>query len=167
MEDDLGNTALINHINLCKDNNLPNFKIAIYTITNQGAKKWMKDSRFEEIRVPKSYSIGGHNITLPIRSVELRNGCYSTPRSELGGKTDESVFLNNEEINLISEKEPDPINKDFITSPDRQFPALILYFFALTEIKPFGKLSTPHEITEINVPFGNQPVIGYSISFLS
>ena len=23
----------------------------------------------------------------------------------------------------------------------------------------------PHEITEINVPFGNQPVIGYSISF--
>lgn len=165
LEDDLGNTALINHINLCKDNNLPNFKIAIYTITNQGAKKWMKDSRFEEIRVPKSYSIGGHNITLPIRSVELRNGCYSTPRSELGGKTDESVFLNDEEINLISEKEPDPINKDFITSPNRQFPALILYFFALTEIKPFGKLSTPHEITEINVPFGNQPVIGYSISF--
>ena len=65
----------------------------------------------------------------------------------------------------ISKKEPDPINKDFITSPNRQFPALILYFFALTEIKPFGKLSTPHEITEINVPFGNQPVIGYSISF--
>jgi hypothetical protein len=165
LEDDLGNTALINHINLCRDNNLPKFKIAIYTIANQGAKNWMKDPRFLDIRVPKSYSIGGHNISLPIRSVELRNACYSSPRSELGGKTDESVFLDDKEINLISEIESDPINKDFITSPHRQFPALILYFFALTEIKPFGKLSTPHEITEINVPFGNLPVVGYSISF--
>lgn len=164
LEDDLGNQALINHINLCKNNNLPTFKVGIHNISNQGKKKWMKDDRFSHIHVPKSYSLpGGHTITLPIRSVELRNGCYSSPRSELGGRTDEKIFLSEEATSNIDKSVP--VNKDFIESQERQSPGLLIYFFALTDIEPFNKLSNVDEINEIKLPFGNLPAVGYSISF--
>ena len=66
---------------------------------------------------------------------------------------DPLFFIPNEEVTL------------FAVSAHLAITRLLIYFFALTDIEPFNKLSNVDEINEIKLPFGNLPAVGYSISF--
>ena len=165
-EDDLGNDALINHLKGMQKAGLPKVKVALYTQPNFGTTKWEKrltnpdDLKF----INTELSFCSKNIVMPKRALKLVSGdLYRSPNTQLGNSDDEKMFLSPSGVERV--KENSGGNKlysfDYIASPERDFPGLIIYLFSIAIKKPWGKLS---ENTKIELGHGHNPTLGYSIS---
>ena len=163
VEDDLGNDALFHHIKTMQDKDLPKFKICIKNLINPSKLKWEQDSRFNEISLKEKYNFCGYEINLQKRNVDSNGMVYFYPGAEMGSQTDESLFLSKEEVSRINEKYStiNPLN--YISSEQRDFPALCIYLFSPAHIEKYK----PSKIEEINkvTKISEYPVIGLSISF--
>ena len=176
LEDEVGDKALIKHIRTLESMLEENkFKVAFRALENRAKPWYIEEMRLEGIDLPKlEYEFAGKKIILPTRVVDLNKGIYKAPRTEMGEGTDESWFLNPEEVQRIREEVKERSNNakkassdHFRRSPKRDFPALIIYPFSLVSMIPY---ETRGSREDKNVHYnlkkiGDHPHIGYAISF--
>jgi len=164
-EDDVGNDALIKHLEGMQEAGLPKVKVVLYTQPSIGKTKWEENLPAEEDKVfiNTKFSFGSRKIVMPKRRMQF-NGNYSNPNAQLGNSDDEKLFLSPSAISKVKEnckhKKNGPISFDYIASPERDFPGLIIYLFSIGIIKPWGK--SDNQVAELG--HGLNPTLGYSIS---
>ena len=90
----------------------------------------------------------------------------------MGEGTDESWFLDPEEIQRIKEEVKErsnntkkAINDHFRRSPKRDFPALIIYPFSLRSMIPYETRGSREDVDYNLQSIGDHPHVGYAISF--
>jgi hypothetical protein len=161
IESSLGDRALYEQIDTMEDNDLPKFKVLVKSIENSNRKLfWQKD--FPDKKVLKEYDFCGESINLQKRNFKSDGKVLKFPSDEAGTMTDEKIFLSDHEINRILGDKPNASNKDFINSPERDFPVLIIYMFSISTLDPYT--TDLEKINSIEIPFKN-PTVGLSISF--
>lgn len=164
-EDDLGDKALINHIKTMKNNNLPNFKVLVKSIENANKTlKWSEHRPEKDQQMLKEYNFCGHNINLQKRNFKSNNKLLFFPSAEAGSGTDEKLFISKESYKNIIEKKSNAQNFQFIRSPERDFPAMIIYMFSLAVVSPYSSQDWTSENLIVEIPF-DMPTVGLSISF--
>ncbi len=164
-EDDLGDKALINHMETMKENNLPNFKVLVKSIENTNKTlKWSELRPEKHQQMLKEYNFCGHNINLQKRNFKSNNKLLFFPSAEAGSGTDEKLFISRESYKNIIEKKSNAQNFQFIRSPERDFPAMIIYMFSLAVISPYSSQDWTSENLLVEIPF-DMPTVGLSISF--
>ena len=164
-EDDLGDEALINHIKTMKQNNLPSFKVLVKSIGNSNRKlRWAEHRPEEDEKMLKDYNFCGHKISLQKRNYKSNGSLLFFPSAEAGSGTDEKIFISKEGIESIIEKKANAQNFQFIRSPERDFPAMIIYMFSLAIVEPYSSQDWTKDNLSIEIPF-DLPTVGLSISF--
>lgn len=165
-EDDVGNAALINHLEEMEKAGLPKVKVALFSQPNIGKTKWEKqlpqDSR-EFIN--KEFSFCGKDIVMPKRAMKFIDGKhYEIPSVHLGNSDDEKIFLSSSAIEKVKDlhKGPKkPVSFEYIASDERDFPGLIIYLFAVAFKKPWGPICDEQTV---QLGHGLSPTLGYCIS---
>lgn len=163
-EDDLGNEALINHIKTMQLKRMPKFKVLVKSIGSNKRLKWAALRSEKEEEMLKNYDFCGHKIDLQKRNFKSTGSLLFFPSAEAGSGTDEKVFLSKEEIENIIEKKSNAQNFQFIRSPERDFPAMIIYMFSLAIIEPYSSQYWTQENLSVEIPF-DFPIVGFSVSF--
>ncbi len=164
-EDDLGNEALINHIKTMEQNNLPNFKVLVKSIESSDRKlRWAEHRPDEDKEMLKDYNFCGHKINLQKRNFKSNGSLLFFPSAEAGSGTDEKIFISKEGIEDIIEKKPNAQNFQFIRSPERDFPAMIIYMFSIAIVEPYSSQDWTVDNLSIDIPF-DLPTVGLSVSF--
>lgn len=164
-EDDLGDLALINQIKTMQKNNLSNFKVLVKSIENSNKKlKWAEIIPDQEKKMLKNYKFCGHKINLQKRSYKSNGPLLFFPSAEAGSGTDEKVFISKDSIQSIIEKKANAQNFQFIRSPERDFPAMIIYMFSLAVIEPYSSQYWTEDNLSVEIPF-DLPTVGLSVSF--
>jgi hypothetical protein len=164
-EDDLGDKALINHIKTMKNNNLPNFKVLVKSIESANKTlKWSEHRPEKDQQMLKEYNFCGHKINLQKRNFKSNNKLLFFPSAEAGSGTDEKLFISKESYKNIIEKKSNAQNFQFIRSPERDFPAMIIYMFSLAVVSPYSSQDWTSENLIVEIPF-DMPTVGLSISF--
>jgi hypothetical protein len=110
----------------------------------------------------KEYNFCGENINLQKRSFKSNGKVLKFPSAEAGSFSDEKIFLSELEIKRILKDKPNASNTDFVKSPERDFPVLIIYMFSISTLDPYT--TDLEKIKSIEVPFKN-PTVGLSFSF--
>ena len=161
IESSLGDRALYEQITTMKDNDLPKFKVLVKSIET-GNKKlfWQKD--FPDKKMLKEYDFCGENINLQKRSFKSNGKILKFPSAEAGSFSDEKIFLSELEIKRLLADKPNASNIDFVKSPERDFPVLIIYMFSIATIDPYT--TDLEKINSVDMPFKN-PTVGLSFSF--
>ena len=165
IESDFGDRALYEKINMMKDNNLPKFKILLKSIDGKSAKRkpfWQ--SKFPEIKPLESMLFCDENINLQKRTFKNNGKSIHYMHGEAGTANDEKWFLSESETARIISNKPNAHNKDFRESPERDFPALIIYMFSISCISPYTNSNNLDKINDVEIPFKN-PTVGLSFSF--
>ena len=161
IESSLGDRALYEQIDTMEDNDLPKFKVLVKSIENSNRKLfWQKD--FPDNKILKEYDFCGESINLQKRNFKSNGKVFKFPSDEAGSMTDEKIFLSDHEVKRILDNKPNASNKDFINSPERDFPVVIIYLFSIALLDPYT--TDLEKINSIAVPFKN-PTVGLSISF--
>ena len=164
-EDDLGDKALINQIKTMKENNLPNFKVLVKSINNPNRKlRWAKYKPEKDKEMLKEYNFCGHSINLQKRNFESNGSVLSFPSAEAGSGTDEKAFISREAFEKIVQEKPNPDSFRIIRSPERDFPAMIIYLFSIAVISPYSSQNWTPDSLSVEIPF-DFPTIGLSVSF--
>jgi len=161
IESSLGDRALFEQINTMQENDLPKFKVLVKSIES-GNKKlfWQKD--FPDKKMLKEYDFCGENINLQKRSFKSNGKVLKFPSAEAGSFSDEKIFLSESEIKRLLADKPNASNTDFVKSPERDFPVLIIYMFSISTLDPYT--TDLEKINSIEIPFKN-PTVGLSFSF--
>ena len=161
IESSLGDRALYEQITTMKDNDLPKFKVLVKSIET-GNKKlfWQKD--FPDKKMLKEYDFCGENINLQKRNFKSNGKILKFPSAEAGSFSDEKIFLSELEIKRLLADKPNASNIDFVKSPERDFPVLIIYMFSIATIDPYT--TDLEKINSVDMPFKN-PTVGLSFSF--
>jgi len=174
--DDTGDRALINHIKEMSEN-LPDnkFKVVLRTLKETSKPWFLQELDKKNIEYNKNFKLAGRKIILPQRLVTIRGGEIKRPGAELGEATDESFLLDQAEVSRIrrdisamnQQNGGNKIasNKDFLRSPTRNFPGLIIYPFSLIAMSPFETKKNKHKIKYDLKSLGNFPHIGFVITF--
>ena len=164
-EDDLGDKALINQIKTMKENNLPNFKVLVKSINNPNRKlRWAKYKPEKDKEMLKEYNFCGHSINLQKRNFESNGSVLSFPSAEAGSGSDEKAFISREAFEKIVQEKPNPDSFRIIRSPERDFPAMIIYLFSIAVISPYSSQNWTPDSLSVEIPF-DFPTIGLSVSF--
>jgi len=163
-EDDLGNDALIHHLEGMQKANLPKVKVALYTQANVGKPKWESDLEDDEDKafINQKFSFCNQKITMPKRAMNFVDGnLFKIPSVNLGNADDEKIFLSSSAIEKVKQEcgEKKPVSFDFIASHERDFPGLIIYLFAVAIKEHQGE-----EKPKVYLGHGRQATLGYSVS---
>jgi len=169
-EDDLGNTALIKHLEKMKNQGLKKFKVCLYNQVNSARPKWIeKLNESDTDFIEESYEVAGEKLRLPKRAMNYKDGNYYIPSVHLGGPADEKYFLDKstrEEIysnGKVTSK--NAISFDYISSEKRDFPGLIIYLFAVAHVSsPFPFKDNAKVSSKVKLAHGQNPTLGFSIS---
>lgn len=166
-EDDVGNKALINHLLEMRKAGLPKPKVALYNQRSSGSPSWEKVlTEKEREYISQPYKFCSKEITLPKRAMRFVQGkFYEIPSVHLGNSDDEKIFLSKEAIEKIKtrSKNKKPVSFDYISSEERDFPALTIYLFAVVYKDPFIVKNEDVQ-QEVSLGHGFSPSLGYCIS---
>jgi hypothetical protein len=162
-EDDIGNTAVISHLKSMKEKGLSAPKICLFNQKNSIGRKWLKLLDIEDQKLLTTpYPFCGRDIVLPNRAMNFKDGYYYIPSVQLGNPDDEKVFL--EDPTSINESmEKKPVNFDYLCAEERDFPALIIYLFAVAHVTPFP-FDDKNE-SKVKLAHGHYPTLGFTLSF--
>ena len=125
-------------------------------------KKLFWQNKFPENQMLEKYDFCGEEINLQKRNFKSDGKVLKFPSGEAGSSNDERIFLSKDESKRILINKPNAIATDFIQSPERDFPALIIYIFSIASIDPYT--TDLEKIDKVDIPFKN-PTIGLSFSF--
>lgn len=163
-EDDIGNRAIIMHLNSMKSKGLESPKVCLYNQLNSRKPGWVDFLQNEEKEfIDKRFVFCGQEITLPKRAMNFKDGNYYIPSVQLGNPDDEKVFLKSPEL-IKDHMESKPVNFDYLCADERDFPALIIYLFAVAHVSPFP-YKKDNEKTKVKLIHGVNPTLGFTISF--
>jgi hypothetical protein len=173
LEDEVGDKGLINHIRTLESMlEEKKFKVAFRALENRTEPWYIKEMQNQNLDRVGEYEFAGKKIILPTRLVSLNKGIHKAPRTEMGEGTDESWFLDPEEIQRIKEEVKErsnntkkAINDHFRRSPKRDFPALIIYPFSLISMIPYETRGSREDVDYNLQSIGDHPHVGYAISF--
>ena len=168
-EDDLGDEPLINHIKFMQDNNMPNFKVALFNQMSGRKFLWSKHEKFANKigNQNKEVMFAGQIINLANRTIKSNGKLFFPPRAELGSSGDERIGLSENAVNKIkiASKSKNPGHFEYIRAEERDYPLLIIYLFNLAVAEPYEKFtSKDYDGIDISFPFSD-PSVGLSISF--
>jgi hypothetical protein len=174
--DDTGDRALISHIKEMSEN-LPDnkFKVVLRTLKETSKTWFLEELDKKNIEYNKEYELAGNKIILPQRLVTIRAGEIKRPGAELGEAIDESFLLDQTEvtrirrnISVMNQKNGEnkiASNKNFLRSPMRDFPGLIIYPFNLITMSPFETKKQRDQVKYDLKSLGNFPHIGFVVTF--
>lgn len=164
-EDDIGDSALYNHLKTMKEKNFPEFKVLFKSLKNPSkTPAW---SEFKpEIKVLETYNFCGNHINLQNRNYKTDGQILSFPGQQAGTGTDEKFFISDESYKTIIENNPGAQNNSFVRSPERDFPTLIVYMFSIAVVHPYSRQQWAKEKDHLSVdiPF-DAPTIGLKLQF--
>ena len=166
-EDNIGNHALIKHLQGMEKSGLGLPRIVIYSQASSGSPAWEQAVSLTDADrdfLNKPYSFCGLPVILPKRAMQTDGVIYSTPSVHLGNSDDEKLFLSGAEQDRVkTSKTKKAVSFDYICSDKRDYPGLIIYLFAVGVVTPFQNKSDP---SDINVELGHAhvPTLGYSLS---
>ena len=165
-EDDIGNKALIHQLTaMMKDTSIPKFKVALFNQKAIGKTTWEKDlsENSEKLFLKNSYpySFAGHDINMPKRLLNSNGKIFSKPSINLGNSDDEKIFLSGTSRAIIKGKKAKAVSYDYIAAPDRDFPTLIIYLFAVAIRKKQNTNTNEHKYT---LGHGLSPTLGFTIA---
>ncbi len=170
-EDDVGNSALIDHLNKMKKAGLPKAKVALFNQPNIGNTKWEKDnlSGTEQVFINKRFSFCSHKIVMPKRLMKLnkKEGLYEIPSTHLGNSDDEKIFLKDTVITHVKDitrGKKNPVSFDYMLPEERDFPGLIIYLFAVCSKEPWSSLNEDGVQARYKLGHGESPTVGFSVS---
>ena len=163
-EDDVGNSALIHHLEGMQKANLPKVKVALYSQPNIGKTKWEVKLTDEDDKkfINKKFSFCNQKIAMPKRAMKIVDGnLFKISSVNLGNADDEKICLSLSAIEKVKQDcgEKKPVSFDYIASDERDFPVLIIYLFAVAI-----KESWEQENQKVYLGHGQKPTIGYSVS---
>ena len=160
-EDDLGNKALINQLNLMEKAGITMPKVLLYNQKRSSKSGWAADlSNEDKDFIQSPYKVADHEITLASRSMSFDGSVYRVRSTHLGNSDDEKLFLSKDQRQLVTiHKNKSPVDHDYIASEYRDFVGLKIYFFAVSERRDEGDKSPPKLI------HGREATLGYTISF--
>ena len=170
-EDDIGNTALINHLLEMEKAGLSKAKVALFTQGSPGKVEWDKPvyglSNDEREFINTPFSFCSKKIVMPKRAMKFVDGkIFEIPSVHLGNSDDEKIFLSSEAINKVKElstSKKKPVSFDYIASEERDFPGLIIYLFAVAYKEPWWAGTSGIE-SSVQLGHGLSPTLGYCIS---
>jgi hypothetical protein len=165
-EDDIGNKALIHQLTaMMKDTSIPKFKVALFNQKTIGKTSWEDDlsEESEKLFLKNSYpySFAGHKINMPKRLLNSNGKMFSKPSINLGNSDDEKIFLSDKSRATIKGKKPKAVSYDYIASPDRAYPTLIIYLFAVAIRKKQNNKTVENKYT---LGHGLSPTLGFTIA---
>jgi hypothetical protein len=170
-EDDVGNNALIDHLNKMKKAGLPKAKVALFNQPNIGNTKWEEDNltNKEQVFINKRYSFCGHEIVMPKRLMKLnkKDGLYEIPSTHLGNSDDEKIFLEDRVITQVKDftrGKKKPVSFDYMLPEERDFPGLMIYLFAVCSKEPWNVLNEEGVQAKYKLGHGESPTVGFSVS---
>ena len=166
-EDDLGNEALIHHLEAMSKAGLPKAKVALYSQSSFGTPEWEEELSPEDRKfINTKLSFCSKDIVMPKRAMKFVSGnLYQIPSVHLGNSDDEKLFLSEDAIKKVKEicGEKKPVSFDYIASEERDFPGLIIYLFSVAIKEPWGnKDDHPNRIVRLG--HGKKPTLGFSVS---
>ncbi|AEE24899.1 Putative endonuclease, Z1 domain protein [Glaciecola sp. 4H-3-7+YE-5] len=163
-EDDVGNNALIHQLKgMMKETAIPKFKVALYNQRTIGKTTWEHDIKdLHEISfINEKYRFAGKSIVMPKRLLNTNGKYYSKPSTNLGNSDDEKIFLTESARKEIKGKKQNAASYDYIASPERDYPTLIIYLFAVA-IKDFENSSSDKDVFKLG--HGLRATLGYTIA---
>jgi len=163
-EDEIGDKALIHQLKgMMRDTTLPKFKVAIFNQNSRGKPSWEKNiSNDSEIYfINTDYSFGDLKITMPKRLLNSNGKYLYKPSVNLGNSDDEKIFINEESRRIIKDKKVNAASYDYIAAPERDYPTLIIYLFAVA-IRDLKELPKTEESFKLG--HGLSPTLGYTIA---
>lgn len=163
-EDEIGDKALIHQLKgMMRDTTLPKFKVAIFNQNSRGKPSWEKNISSDSERdfISTDYSFADLKITMPKRLLNSNGKYLYKPSVNLGNSDDEKIFINEESRRIIKDKKVNAASYDYIAAPERDYPTLIIYLFAVA----IRDLKEGHK-TEENFKLGHglSPTLGYTIA---
>lgn len=171
-EDDLGNRALIGHLEKMQNLGLPCPKVVLYNQSSSRPVEWSKFLEQEEqnfLKSPKYEMLPGKKVILAKRRLiqDSDNGVYKVTSVHLGNPDDEKLFISKIAQGVIKEEVSGkkPVSFDYLCSEERECPGLMIYLFAIGvgPDKP-AKTYTDADKASFHLPFGDSPVLGYTVS---
>lgn len=164
-EDDVGNSALINQLRKMEKSGLKKFKVCLFNQKERREPRWFKKLSLDEQEfINKSYNFSGEDINLPKRAMNLKDGNFLIPSVNLANPDDEKVFISGEGREVVAKSvgNKKPVSFDYMSSEERDFPALIIYLFAVAHVSspfPFKE-----GLSKVKLAHGYSPTLGYSLS---
>ena len=140
-------------------------RICLYS-PKKVTQKWEDNLSKEEDRrflERSEYYLGNNPINLSKRSMGTDGRVISTPKSQLSGRSDEKIFLDDLTIKEIEKNKPNALNLDYLIHKERNFLGLIIYCFGIATSNPaYSRSKNPD--TPMALAHGHSPTIGYSLS---
>lgn len=165
-QDDVGNDALIHHLEGMQKAGLPNPKVALFNQSSSSKTQW-EDGLSQEDKdfINGKITFCSRNIVMPKRAMRFDGTLYQIPSVNLGNSDDEKIFLSSSAITKVKSLKQDskPVSFDYIASEERDYPGLIIYLFAVAYKQPWGKPINNQEQV-VRLGHGHMPTLGYSIS---
>lgn len=165
-EDDLGNQALIRHLEKMEKAELGLPKVILFNQAGSRKVKWEKGLTEEDRSfINSKYEfIDGTQITLAKRRMlrDKENGTLKVTSVHLGNPDDEKLFLSESEQKRVADESTNaPVSFNYICSEDRDYPGLLIYLFAVAVEK--GR-SNDDQSPSMELAHGSRPTLGYTIS---
>ena len=164
-EDDVGNKALVHQLTeMMKDSTIPKFKVSLFNQKTIGSTLWEEklSEEAEKSFLNESYVFASHEINLPKRLLNSNGKTFSKPSINLGNSDDEKIFLSDLSRSKIKDKKPKAVSYDYIAAPERAYPTLIIYLFAVS-IRKKQEVGSVEEIYTLG--HGLSPTLGFTIAF--
>jgi len=165
-EDDVGNAALIHHLDAMQKAGLPKVKVSLFNQPNIGKTKWEeKLTQDERGFIDKRFSFCSKDIVMPKRAMRFEGKFFEIPSVHLGNSDDEKIFLSSEAIDNVKALHDGkkPVSFDYIASEERDCPGLIIYLFAVAYKQPWSTNADDNKQT-VQLGHGHTPTLGFCIS---
>lgn len=162
-EDDLGNTALINHLKKMKEAGLGKPRVVLFNQQEHGKPKWEGDLPEADRKfINSKYRFSeGIDLVMPKRRMNFNGRMFSVRSVTLANPDDEKLFLMPDEVDAVAETlkflDRKPVSFDYLCSDARDFPGLIIYHFVIAT-------KNEGEDPAFRLGHGRMPTIGYSVS---
>ncbi|NQZ28179.1 MAG: Z1 domain-containing protein [Colwellia sp.] len=162
-EDDIGTRAVISHLKSMRSKGLKAPKVCLFNQKDSRNPRWTDLLESEDKTfINEKYVFAGQKMTLPKRGMNFKDGNYYIPSVQLGNPDDERFFLKSPQLVVDSMKKK-PVNFDYLCSEERDFPALIIYLFAVAHVTPFPYKK--ENDSKIQLAHGHNPTLGFTLSF--
>jgi hypothetical protein len=162
-EDDIGNSALIGHLNKMRDTGLKLPRVTLFNQAGRRKEDWEDDLEVDEsVYINTNYQFSDEiSLVLPKRRMQVSSDLYKISSAHLGNSDDEKLFLKEEErVEVKNRVNRKPVSFDYICSADRDYPGLIIYLFAVV-VYPFND----EGVKSAKLGHGKAPTVGYTVSF--
>lgn len=170
-EDDLGNSALTNHLRKMSDLKMARPKVVVFNQLGSRNVKWadfLGKSDQEFISKPFKF-LPEYSVNLAKRRMirDADTGTYKVSSVHLGNPDDEKLFISESARNKVREsvKEKTPLSFDYLCSDERESPGLLIYLFAVA-VGPDKDMKnlTSQDKQNFQLGHGHLPTLGYTVS---